>query len=259
MRVPDQQRRGAFRGGGRPGAGRQDARNPRPLPATGAHLLRRSARPSQLRPAGPGRIGRADRRRPGLCQDPPSAVRRAGGDGPARRRGRHVLHLGHHRQPQGRGAHPQHADRPRGRGRPVRQADRKRRGPGLPAPGLDRPEHLQLRAVAGGGLCGELPGVERDRHHRPEGSRPHLLFRATARVRRPADHGDDPHGRRGRPEAQDVPRLHGRGAPHRTGQDGRQSGRLHGQPEVRARQPDGLRSAAQQPGHEPRARGLHRR
>ena len=33
--------------------------------------------------------------------------------GPARRCGRHVLHLGHHRQPQGRGSHPQHPAQPR--------------------------------------------------------------------------------------------------------------------------------------------------
>ena len=36
---------------------------------------------------------------------------------------------------------------------------------------------------------------------------------------------DDPHGRRGRDQAQDVPALHGPGAPRRPGADGRQAGR----------------------------------
>ena len=259
MRVPDQQRRCALRGGGRPGAGRQDARNPRPLPAALAHLLRRSARPAQLRPARPGRAGRTDRRGSGVCEDPHPAVHRTGGDGAARRRGCDVLHLRHHRQPQGRGAHPQHADRPRRRGRPVRQADRKRRGAGLPAARVDRAEHLQLCAVAGGGLRGELPGIGRHRDHRPERSRPDVLLRTAARVRGPAHHRDDPHGRRGHAKTQNVPRLHGRGAPRRPDQDGRQVHRLHGRPQVRAGQPLCVRPVAQQPGPVPRACGLHGR
>ena len=57
-----------------------------------------------------------------------------------------------------------------------------RRGAGLPAAGLDRPEHLQLRAVAGLWLRGELPRVGGHRHHRPEGDRPDLLLRAAAGV-----------------------------------------------------------------------------
>jgi long-chain acyl-CoA synthetase len=44
-------------------------------------------------------------------------------------------------------------------GADVRQADRRRGSAGLPAAGLDRPEHLQLRAVAGLRLRGELPRV----------------------------------------------------------------------------------------------------
>ena len=52
----------------------------------------------------------------------PGLLRRRGGPGAARRRGRDVLHLRHHRQPQGRGAHPPHAARPRRGRRRVRQA-----------------------------------------------------------------------------------------------------------------------------------------
>ena len=87
--------------------------------------------------------------------------------GAARRRGGDVLHLGHHRQPEGRRAHPRHADRPRGRRRALRQAHRERRGAGLPAAGLDRPEHLQLRAVAGVRLRRQLPGVGEHGDDRP--------------------------------------------------------------------------------------------
>ena len=54
----------------------------------------------------------------------PAVVSSRSRQGPARRRGGDVLHLGHHRQPQGRGAHPQHAAGPRHGRRRVRQADR---------------------------------------------------------------------------------------------------------------------------------------
>ena len=90
------------------------------------------------------------------------------------------------------------ADRSRPGRRHLRQADGRRRSAGLPAAGLDRPEHLLLRAVAGVRLRGQLPRIGQHRDHRPEGDRPDLLLRAAARLRRPADHGDDPHGRRWR-------------------------------------------------------------
>ncbi len=126
--------------------------------------------------------GRADRRRQGLCHAAPRVFPGRGRQGPARRCGGDVLHLGHHRQPQGRGAHARHADRPRPGRRRIRQAEPQRRGAGLPAAGVDRPEHLQLRAVAGLRLRGELPRVGGHRHHRPEGNRPDLLLRAAAGV-----------------------------------------------------------------------------
>ena len=57
-----------------------------------------------------------------------------------------------------------------------------RRSAGLPAACLDRPEHLQLRPVAGLRLRGELPRVGQHRDHRPQGSRPHLLLCAPPRI-----------------------------------------------------------------------------
>src|SRR3989344_2878720 len=61
-----------------------------------------------------------------------------------------------------------------------RQARQQRRSACLPAPGLDRPEHLQLRPVAGLRLRGQLPRVGQHGDHRPEGSGPHLLLCAAA-------------------------------------------------------------------------------
>ena len=86
-------------------------------------------------------------------------------------------------------------DRARGR-RPLRQAHRRRRSARLPAARLDRPEHLLLRAVAGLRLRRQLPGVGRHGDDRPEGDRPDLLLRAAARLRGPAHQRHDPHGRR---------------------------------------------------------------
>jgi len=157
IRVPDQQRRGRLRDRRRPGAGRQAAGTACAVSDAEAHLVRRPARPAQLRRAGPRQPGRAGGRRPVARHVQRAPVRRRGGALPARRRGRDVLHQRHHRQPEGRGAHARHAAGPRD-GRPAfRPSDRARRGAGLHAAGLDRPEHLQLRAVAGLRLRGELP------------------------------------------------------------------------------------------------------
>jgi hypothetical protein len=118
----------------------------------------------------------------------PGATRASSGRGgrrPARRRGRDVLHLRHHRPAQGRGAHPPHAARSRAGRRRVRPAHQRRGSAGLHAAGLGRPEHLQLRAVAGLRLRGELPRVGRHGDDRPEGDRADLLLRAAAHLRRP--------------------------------------------------------------------------
>ena len=122
------------------------------------------------------------------------------------------------------------------RRRPLRQAHRRRRGARLPAAGLDRPEHLLVRAVAGLRLRRQLPGVGEHGDDRPEGDRPDLLLRAAARLRGPAHQRDDPHGGRGPRQALAVRPLHGAGAPRRPGADGRQAGRA-------ARPPRATRSA----------------
>jgi long-chain acyl-CoA synthetase len=143
----------------------------------------------------------------------------------ARRRGRDVLHLGHHRQSQGRDAFAPHAARPRQGRRRLRPPHRARGSAGLPAAGLGRPEHLQLRAVAGARLRRQLPRVGGHGDDRPEGDRAHLLLRAAAGVRGPAHHRDDPHGGRQRSQARAVPALHGPGQARRARADGPAAGR----------------------------------
>jgi long-chain acyl-CoA synthetase len=77
---------------------------------------------------------------------------------PAAGRGGHVLHQRHHRQPQGRGAHPLHLLDRAAAGQAFDKLTA-RRSAGLHAAGLDRPEHLQLCAVAGLRLRGQLPRI----------------------------------------------------------------------------------------------------
>ena len=179
------------------------------VPAAGAHLVRRPARPAQLQRAGPGVARRAARRRaralrratPGffdaeVAQRPAATTwRRCSSPRarPATRRAWCTRHL-------------TLIDRA-ARRRALRQADRARRGAGLPAAGVDRPEHLLLRAVAGLRLRRQLPRVGGHGDDRPEGDRADLLLRAAARLRRPADQRDDPHGRRRRAQALAVPRA----------------------------------------------------
>ena len=74
---------------------------------------------------------------------------------------------------------------------------RRRGGAGLPAAGLDRPEHLQLRAVAGRAATSSTAPSRRatvtiDMNE----IGPDLLLRAAARLRGPAHQRDDPHGGR---------------------------------------------------------------
>ena len=128
----------------------------------------------------------------------------------------HALHLGHHRQAEGRVP-----DAPRVHRVAAEAAcefdrlDRRRQHPVLPADGLGRRPPVLLRAGAGRRLHHQLPGVGRHGDDRPARDRPHLLLRAAAGVREPADAGDDPHGGRERDQARDVPLLHGRGPPLR--------------------------------------------
>ena len=117
MAFPIQQRRHHARAGGRPGAGRQAAGDPAAMPGAGAHLLRRAARPAQLRAAAAHELRQAGRARPRILPPRPGIPRDRDRQG---RRVRHrgdVLHLRHHRQPEGRGAHACCADRPGARRR----------------------------------------------------------------------------------------------------------------------------------------------
>ena len=67
-------------------------------------------------------------------------------------------------QPEGRGAHPLPRCSTAPRPAPTSTSSTRRRGgAGLPAAGLGRPEHLQLRAVAGLRLRRQLPRVGRAR------------------------------------------------------------------------------------------------
>ena len=79
---------------------------------------------------------------------------------------------------------------------------RRRRGARLPAAGLDRAEHLFLRAALRHRLLHLLPGVGRDGDDRHARDRADLLLRAAARARGAAHPGVDPHGGRApRPSA----------------------------------------------------------
>ncbi len=72
------------------------------------------------------------------------------------------------------------------------------------------------------GLHDQLPGVRRHGDDRPARDRSDVLLRAAARVREPADAGDDPDGGRERDQALAVPAFHGRRAALRRGHPRRQ-------------------------------------
>ena len=227
------------------------------MPAAREDLVRRPARPAQIRRARPRFARRADRNRPGARRQVPARVHRAGRAHPARRCGGDVLHLGHHRQPEGRRPYPLHADQPRPRRRELRSADERRRGARLPAAGVDRAEHLFVFAVARLRLCRQLPRVVGDSDDRPEGDRAELLLRAAERFRRLADERDDSDGRRRRGQALAVPPLHGCRASHRSEAHGWRRARLGRAAALRARQHRHLRSAAQHARVVAGACGLH--
>ena len=83
-----------------PGAGRQDAGGGPAGPVARAHLLRRSARLAQLRARHELRAAAGGR--PRIRPRPSGLVRRRDREGRAGRRVGHALHVGHHRQAQGR-------------------------------------------------------------------------------------------------------------------------------------------------------------
>ena len=197
-----------LRGGRGPGAGRQGARGE----AAGAHacprLLRRCARPSQLRerpePRFTARSGaRIRSRASGLLRREKS--RRASPDDVS------IMLYTSGTTGQAQGRLP---DAPRlhrlGEGRlRVRPARARRQHPLVPADGLGRRPPVLLRAVAGRRLHDQLSGVGRHGDDRPARDRPDLLLRAAAHLREPAHPGHDPHGGRERAQALAVPSLHG--------------------------------------------------
>ena len=241
----------AIRGGRGPGAGRQDARTARVLPAAGTHLVRRPARPAQLRRAGAGVAGCAGRGRARATNGQhPRFFDAAGRAGPAGRRGRDVLHLGHHRQPQGRGAHALHAARPRpGR----RQASTSSTANEevlayLPPAWIGQNIFSYAQWLACGYVvnCPESAGtVTIDLKE----IGPTYYFAPPRVFEGLLTDGDDPHGGRRAPQEVAVPALHGAGAARRPGADGRQAGGRAGPAALRARQPVHLRPAAQHAGH----------
>jgi hypothetical protein len=133
--------------------------------------------------------------------------------GSGRDTGRDVLHLGHDRRGQGVVlTHASLIDRA-ARAAEMEGLSDDRRGARLPAAGLDRPEHLFLRAALRHRLLHLLPGIGRDGDERHARHRADLLLCAAARVRGAAHAGFDPHGGRERAKASAVPALHGgRGA-----------------------------------------------
>ena len=117
-----------------------------------------------------------------------------------------VHHLGHHRPAQGV-IHLRGVGRPRAGRLRVRPPHRARGGAGLPAAGLDRPEHLFPTRSAGGGLLCQLPGGRRHGDGRPARDRPHY-YPPPRSMRDPAHHRHHPHGGRRRLKRRMFP-LHG--------------------------------------------------
>ena len=120
-------------------------------PTLAAHLLRRPARPAPLRAAA------ADAATSELLERGPRVLDRAhpgffDARDRARARGRRrrgdVLHLGHDRQAEGRGAHARQRciDRARSGAPSSTRLGRRRRGARLPAAGVGRAEHLSRYA-----------------------------------------------------------------------------------------------------------------
>ena len=140
------------------------------------------------------------------------------GRGRARQRrgcGLPVFHLGHDRPCQGRRAYPWRADRSRPGSRGDERAERHRRGHGLPAAGLDRPESFQLRPADGRRLLRLLSRIVRDHARRYAGDGSDLLPGDAAGAGGAAHPGVDAHGGYGRLQSAPVPRRHGRGPSHR--------------------------------------------
>ncbi len=258
-RVRAEQRGDRLRAGRGPGTGRQAAGGAsRRSPSLAPHLLRRPARPAQLRS---GHELRPPARNRPRIRPRESGILRRGNRARRHPRRRRSCSTRPARRASPKGVCQTHAAfiaAARG-GIAVRQADGRREHPVVPADGVGRRQPLLLRAGDGRRLHDQLPGIGRygdDRHAR---DRPDVLLRAAARVREPVDAGDDPHGGRKPRQARAVPPLHRRGAPLRRDDPRRQAGSCRRPPAVCARQSAGLRTAAQRARHEPHSRRVHGR
>ncbi len=160
-----------------PGAGRQGACGLRPGARASPSRLRRAARHARLRPCAAqvvrGRAGHGPRRGPEAEQ---IFGQRLGEDDRRRQglgRGGDPLHLGHHRQPEGRDALLRQRDHRLAQRQQLRSSHRERRSRRLSAHGLGRRSHLLLCPVLCRRLLRQLPGEPgdggrgspRDRHH----------------------------------------------------------------------------------------------
>ena len=240
-----------------PGAGRQARRGDAAGADPRAHLLRRRARTAPLRRRRELRRADADRARARSRES--RVLRRRSGQGRRRRRVDHAVHVGHDGQAEGRVPDARRVHRRRQGRRRIRPPDGAGQHPVVPADGVGGRSPLLVRAVAVRRLHHQLPRIGRHGDDRSARDRPDLLLRASARVREPADAGDDPHGGRERDQALAVPLFHGRRAPLRRGDPGRPSGRASPTGSLRARQRADLRAAAQRAGNEQHPHRLYRR
>jgi long-chain acyl-CoA synthetase len=92
---------------------------------------------------------------------------------------------------------------------PARGPRRARGVARLPADGLGRRPHLLLRPELRRRLLRRLPGSGRHRDADLREIGPTFFFAPPRIFENHADHGDDPHGGRGWPQAAHVPLLHG--------------------------------------------------
>ena len=229
-------------------------------PEARPHLLRRPARPAELHPARTRELREPAGGRARVRRAQPRFLPRRGREGQRQRHRGDVLHLGHDRPPEGRGAHAPEPDHRRAHGRRDGGPDARRGGARVPAAGLDRPEHLLVRAALRRRLLRVVPRIGRDGDDRHARDRADVLLRGAARARGAAHAGHDPDGGRERAQARAVPLLHGARAARRREDPRREgAGGPRRPPAVPDRRLPRLRPVAQRARHEPREDRVHRR
>jgi long-chain acyl-CoA synthetase len=165
-------------------------------PGLGRDLVRRPAGPAPVRRAWPRAARRPGRGRPGLGREASRLLRRRGRQGRAGRRRRAVLHLGTTGNPKGVvHTHETLIDRAAAGARFDKLTADDEVLAYLPPAWIGQNIFSYAQWLVCGYVvnCPESAGTVTDR---PEGDRPDLLFRAAARLRRPAHQRDDPHGGR---------------------------------------------------------------